>query len=162
MTIGEKIYEMRKKLGMSQEELALQLNVSRQSISKWERDEAIPDTDKIIALSSVFSISTDYLLLDHIQQTQQEKEKAAPATGSKTGNQKKWGIALCISGGVLAAFLICVLAIWRLLLLNYGHTMGAEMLPAVNILNSLFVFAGVGAALLLAAGFFLLRKRDKR
>ena len=66
MTIGEKIYELRKKLGMSQEELAQEVDVSRQAISKWERDEAVPDTDKIVVLSSIFSVSTDYLLLDKL------------------------------------------------------------------------------------------------
>lgn len=64
MNIGDKIQQLRKANNLSQEQLASQLDVSRQAVSKWELNESIPDTDKIIFLSKVFSVSTDYLLLD--------------------------------------------------------------------------------------------------
>ena len=51
MTLGEKIADLRKKRGLSQEELAITLGVSRQAVSKWELGDAMPDTDKIIALA---------------------------------------------------------------------------------------------------------------
>lgn len=63
MTTGQKIYEARKKAGMTQEELADRLNVSRQAVSKWESDIAFPETDKIIELCKLFSLSADELLL---------------------------------------------------------------------------------------------------
>ena len=66
MILAEKIIDLRKKMGWSQEELADQLGVSRQSVSKWESAQSIPDMDKIIKLSTVFSVSTDYLLKDEI------------------------------------------------------------------------------------------------
>ena len=59
MSTGEKIYELRKKKNMSQEELAQVLNVSRQTISKWETGESNPDFDKIVPLCNFFEISTD-------------------------------------------------------------------------------------------------------
>ena len=62
MTLGEKIQELRRRYGMSQDALAERLEVSRQAVSKWERDEAVPETDKIIRISQVFGVSTDYLL----------------------------------------------------------------------------------------------------
>ncbi len=62
MTLGEKIQELRRRYGMSQDALAERLEVSRQAVSKWERDEAMPETDKIIRISQVFGVSTDYLL----------------------------------------------------------------------------------------------------
>lgn len=62
MSIGEKIYELRKKKNMSQEELANVLNVSRQTISKWETGESNPDFDKIVPLCNFFEISTDEFL----------------------------------------------------------------------------------------------------
>lgn len=62
MSIGEKIYELRKKKNMSQEELATVLNVSRQTISKWETGESNPDFDKIVPLCNFFEISTDEFL----------------------------------------------------------------------------------------------------
>ena len=64
MILADKIMNERKKNGWSQEELAEQLNVSRQSVSKWEGAQAIPDLQKIIAMAELFGVSTDYLLKD--------------------------------------------------------------------------------------------------
>ena len=64
MTLGEKITDLRKKRGLSQEELAITLGVSRQAVSKWETMEAKPDTDKIVALAEFFEVTTDWLLRD--------------------------------------------------------------------------------------------------
>ena len=66
--IGNKISSCRKKAGMSQEVLATKLNISRQAVSRWETGEAVPDTEKIIQLSKLFHVSTDYLLLDEIEE----------------------------------------------------------------------------------------------
>jgi len=64
--LGEKIQRLRKEKGMSQEQLAAQLTISRQSISKWELGESMPDTENIMQLSKLFDVSTDYLLNDEI------------------------------------------------------------------------------------------------
>lgn len=64
MNLSEKIMMLRKKEGWSQEELASRLNISRQSVSKWESGQSLPDIDKIILLSQLFHVTTDYLLLD--------------------------------------------------------------------------------------------------
>lgn len=62
MTLGEKIYKLRTEHGMSQEAFGDTLGVSRQSVSKWETDQSQPELDKIIAISEMFTVSTDYLL----------------------------------------------------------------------------------------------------
>ncbi|MFI3202114.1 MAG: helix-turn-helix transcriptional regulator [Eubacteriales bacterium] len=67
MIISDKILYLRKKVGYTQEELAEQLNVSRQSISKWEGAQSIPDIEKIMNMAKLFSVSTDYLLRDEIE-----------------------------------------------------------------------------------------------
>ena len=67
MILADKIIELRKKSGLSQEELAEKMNVSRQSVSKWEGAQSIPDLDKILALSKIFGVSTDYLLKDDFE-----------------------------------------------------------------------------------------------
>lgn len=64
MTLAEKIMSLRKKNGWSQEELAEKLNVSRQSVSKWESGVSIPDISKILLMGEIFSVTTDYLLKD--------------------------------------------------------------------------------------------------
>ena len=62
MTIADRIQSLRKAKGMSQEELADKVGVSRQSVSKWESEQAAPDLDKIVIMSDIFEVTTDYLL----------------------------------------------------------------------------------------------------
>ena len=62
MKLGQKIAELRKKSGLSQEALAEKMNVSRQAVSKWESNQSIPDIEKIVDLSELFGVTTDYLL----------------------------------------------------------------------------------------------------
>ncbi len=64
MILAEKIIKLRKQIGWSQEELAEKMAVSRQSVSKWESANSIPDLNKIIILSELFNVSTDFLLKD--------------------------------------------------------------------------------------------------
>lgn len=69
MIFADKLINLRKKAGWSQEELAEQMNVTRQSVSKWEGAQSVPDLEKIIRLSNLFGVSTDYLLKDEIEDT---------------------------------------------------------------------------------------------
>lgn len=62
MNISEKLFNLRKANNLTQEELAERLDVSRQSVSKWESGQALPEVDKLLALSAVFTVTTDYLL----------------------------------------------------------------------------------------------------
>lgn len=70
MTTGEKLALLRKKKGMTQEELSEALQVSRQSVSRWEMDAAFPETDKLIKLSKLFECSIDFLLNDSIRESE--------------------------------------------------------------------------------------------
>lgn len=67
MILADKIMDLRKKNGWSQEELAHQLGVSRQSVSKWESGASIPDLDKVLRLSQIFGVTTDYLLREDLE-----------------------------------------------------------------------------------------------
>ena len=80
MSFGEKLQALRKARGWSQEELAGQIHVSRQTLSKWESGGAVPDTENVIALSRLFGVTTDYLLL---ADGEAAAVQAAPA-------EKKW------------------------------------------------------------------------
>lgn len=72
MILADKIIDLRKKNGWSQEELAEKLGVSRQAVSKWESAQAIPDLGRVLAMADLFSVTTDYLLRD-------ENEAPTPA-----------------------------------------------------------------------------------
>ena len=108
MALSEKLYTLRKKSGLSQEQLAEQLSVSRQAISKWESGQSVPESDKLIVISNYFKVSLDYLLKEESEQTTAE----TPATdGSmQTNDRTKWllGIITCV-GGILC------LIVWGLL-----------------------------------------------
>ena len=74
MILADKITDLRKKNGWSQEELANQLGVSRQAVSKWESASSIPDLDKIVKMSIIFGVSTDYLLKDSLEERRDTEE----------------------------------------------------------------------------------------
>ena len=67
MTIAERILKLRKDAGLSQEAFAEKLGVSRQSVSKWESGNVMPDLDKVVAMCELFGISTDYLLTANLK-----------------------------------------------------------------------------------------------
>lgn len=73
MNIGEKLFELRKNKNLSQEEVAEKLNVTRQTVSKWETNQSTPDFDKIVPLCELFEISTDELLRGKKSESQAEE-----------------------------------------------------------------------------------------
>lgn len=77
MTLSEKLLYLRKNKGLSQEQLAAQITVSRQAISKWELDESLPDTENIVHLTKIFNVSADFLLDDKIDIPIRSLEKAS-------------------------------------------------------------------------------------
>ena len=81
MNVADRIQHLRKTKGISQEELADKIGVSRQAVSKWESEQSLPDIDKIIVLSEFFDVTTDYILkgIEPIKQEQEKKEKPLSA-----------------------------------------------------------------------------------
>ena len=86
MTFGEKLYQLRKGRSMSQEALAGELGVSRQAISRWELGEVLPDTASVLAVSRLFGVSTDYLLLSDCTS---EAETPAARAGEQSLRQRQ-------------------------------------------------------------------------
>ncbi len=121
MTLADKITEERKKLGLSQEELAEKLLVSRQAVSKWESAQSTPDLQKIIAMSELFSVSTDYLLKEDAVSEVGTADRTAPGQAARFVSMEEahaflrtvkeqsgivaFGVLLCILCPVLLIFL---------------------------------------------------------
>lgn len=154
MVFGEKLQQLRKQKGLSQEQLALQLGVSRQAISKWELSDSLPDAEKIIQLSDFFNVSTDYLLKDAIVAI------AAPQLPA-TPNPKRYanwlGIA-CVLFSAISFFVVWVLAkIYPAPIVAFNATI---QLWKVGLENFIWVHGLENFMLLLdalfAAGIFLL------
>mgnify|MGYP003295081062 CR=1 FL=1 len=80
MKLSDKIIGLRKSNGMSQEDLAEKLNVSRQSISKWETNASVPELDKLIQLSDMFGISLDELVRSEALEVANVREEEAPSS----------------------------------------------------------------------------------
>ncbi len=93
MTLGERLLELRKAKHLSQEEVADKLNVSRQTISKWETDSSTPDFDKIIPICELFGISTNELVSG---KKDESKENNSLATEEENGKKRIKGIAIGI------------------------------------------------------------------
>lgn len=78
MIFADKLIQLRKKAGWSQEELAFKMDVTRQSVSKWEGAQSIPDLDKMIRLFDLFGVSLDYLLKDETHKKQTRRQRLNP------------------------------------------------------------------------------------
>lgn len=115
MTMGEKILSMRKARGWSQEELAEQIGVTRQAVSRWESGAAKPDADKIIAVCDLFGVSADYLLRDQGGGTMEEPAESrretelGKALRDLTLNQ--WAGLLMIVGFSVVLMILKILSI---------------------------------------------------
>lgn len=99
INIAERIQKLRKTKGISQEELAEKVGVSRQAVSKWESEQSIPDIEKIIILSNYFEVTTDYLLKGIEPQIEEQKKKSDPVIFSIAGTA-------CNVIGLLVSFII--------------------------------------------------------
>jgi len=124
MTLGEKIQILRKQQGMSQEQLAAKILVTRQAISKWELCESLPDVDNIVQLSEIFHVTTDYLLKNGTPiintstatppgfapcYAEQEPENICPPetkTTGKTGSTISRALKSPMAAGILAMVFI--------------------------------------------------------
>ncbi len=108
MTFGEKLQDLRKKAGMSQDTLAEKLEVSRQAVSKWERDEAMPETEKVIRIARLFGVSMDTLFMEEPKEPPQPQQQKAPSGFGRSlrRNAYKGGYVL-VALGVLVS-LVCV------------------------------------------------------
>lgn len=114
---GERIYNLRKKSGLSQEEYADRLGVSRQAVSKWETGQSVPDCEKAAAMAKFFGVSLDWLINGEEPAAAQAitpvaEQEAAPDAGVEPKKKKSgWLRAFIIAGIVtLAAIGVCALA----------------------------------------------------
>lgn len=118
MIFADKLIALRKKAGYSQEELAQQLNVTRQSVSKWEGAQSVPDIEKILQISKLFGVTTDYLLKDEMGEPEYaeseptalrrvtlEQANAALAQAKVNAPYMAWGTALCVASPIMLLLL---------------------------------------------------------
>ena len=119
MNFGEKLTKLRKQKGLSQEELGYELNVTRQTISKWELGQTTPEMDKLVEMSKVFGVTVDELTSEgEIANSEPQKIEDRPIN-DKPKNNSTWKVVLLI----VAIFIIGGVLVYGLIfssLLNFG------------------------------------------
>ena len=152
MALSEKLYMLRKKSGLSQEQLAEQLNVSRQAISKWESGVSIPESDKLIAISNYFNVSLDYLMKEDNEQSkdtpQTEQSKSAQMADH---TQRSVGFIICI-GGIICLIVWGLLSVFNPTASNQISESSMITIDGNGVFLILCVIAIVGGAVLLLKG----------
>lgn len=119
MKLSEKIVELRKENGMTQEELAAICNVSRQSISKWEADIALPETEKLLTLGETFHVSMDVLLKDELT-LNEVKEAHGCGANAVQGKKQEIYEGVLIKESLMDDRIIDLLSIHKIELWNAG------------------------------------------
>lgn len=119
MKLSEKIVELRKTSGMTQEELASRCNVSRQSISKWEADIALPETEKLLLLGELFHVSMDVLLKDELALSE-VKEVHSCGDNAIQGKKQEVYEGVLIKESVTDDAIIDLLSVHKIELWNTG------------------------------------------
>ena len=148
MIFADKLISLRKRAGWSQEELANQLNVTRQSVSKWEGAQSIPDLDKIVQLSRLFGVTTDYLLKDELEEPENAPEDTTPALRRVSLEEAAAYLACrhAVAPQMALATLLCILSPTPLLALA-----ALSEIPAVPVSERTAVSIGMCLLLLLVA-----------
>lgn len=132
MTLGEKLKTLRASRGLSQEQLAAELNVSRQAVSKWECGDAAPDLDKLRAICAYFGVTTDHLIW--------ENEEDAPKVAVPAKERASRGRNEAFSNVLLSVLLLAgIVALWGSLRISF--TRGA-------VVHIILAVAAIAAAIL--------------
>ncbi len=158
MILADKIIRLRKMNGWSQEELAERMHVSRQAVSKWEAAQTTPDLEKILMLSKLFGVSTDYLLKDELEQEEFTDDTMEPVTRRLTMKEantylehRKWA-----SVRIALATMLCILSPVCLILMGGASEAAAlpfnENFAGFCGLAVLFVMIAIAVALFLLVG----------
>lgn len=156
MLLADKIVTLRKRAGWSQEELAAQLGVSRQSVSKWEGAQSVPDMQKVVQMSRLFGVTTDYLLKEELGEPEPAPAESAAPLRCVTMEQAADYLALrqAAAPKLALATLLCVLSPAALLLLaalsdRPGAAISENAAAGIG-LCVLLLFAAAGVALFLS------------
>lgn len=159
MIFADKLIRLRKKNGWSQEELAEKLNVSRQAVSKWESAQTVPELEKLLQLSALFGVTTDYLLKDEL-----ELEEYTPGGGETSVKRitlaqaqefLHWRrkAAVVIAAGTF----LCIVSVIPLLMLGAASDAGVagitEEIAGAAGLCALVVLVAAGVSLFVWCGF---------
>ena len=159
MALSEKLYALRKKGGLSQEQLAEQLGVSRQAISKWESGKAVPESDTLVSISNFFNVSLDYLMKeDDLAESEPGFSKNDGQSVANTGTGKEMrilGMVFCIGG------IVCLI-IWGLVSIFIPSTSNQISESSMITIDGNGTFLIICLIAIIAGAVFLLKSRSNK
>ena len=159
--LAEKIMSLRKQKGWSQEQLAEQLGVSRQAVSKWESGISIPDLDKVVNMSTLFGVCTDYLLKEDFELRSEEmSEKKIPVLKERRISEEEvkvyLDLARLVARKLALGVSLCILSPVCLIILggmsDLGNTGISENMASGLGVAVLFMLVALGVGLLILNG----------
>lgn len=157
MIFAHKLIRLRKKMGLSQEELAYKMNVSRQAISKWESSQSIPDLEKILQLGALFGVSTDFLLKDELdfeeESLPQLAEHIMTIEEIKDYLKHTKKVALKMSIGTILCILSPVVLILLSILSDDSFGLVKTGVAVVVGIVTLFVLVSIAVVLFISTSF---------
>lgn len=161
MDIGKKIALCRKKARMSQEALAAELGISRQAVSRWETGEAVPDTGKVVELSRIFSVTTDYLLLDEVTEARRYDPENSVLSVSPAAERRRkfrivFGTVMAVLGTTFTSGSL-IYAIWWADNTDWYYTSWGPLLTGLIFTGVCIPFIA-GVVLLIAGAISLFRE----
>lgn len=146
MILADKIIRLRKKSGWSQEELAERMNVSRQAVSKWESAQTAPDLGRILQLSELFGVTTDYLIKDEIEDEEfisvESESPVKRITLAEANEFLEWRKKASVR--IATATFLCIVSVIPLLLFG-----AATESPIINMNENFAAIGGLALLLLI-------------
>ncbi len=158
MILADKIIKLRKKNRWSQEELADKMNVSRQAVSKWEGAQTVPDLERILQMSALFGVTTDYLLKDEVENEEytDSDDNIIRRVSLKDANEYM-ALRLNASKRIALATFLCIISVIPLILLGSAAELScfliSENTAAVIGLVFLLVSVTIAVAIYIFCGF---------
>lgn len=158
MIFADKLILLRKKAGWSQEELADQMNVTRQSVSKWEGAQSVPDLEKMIRLSKLFGVSTDYLLKDEIEEAEHISLSDDASTLRRVSMDEAntfLSVKLRTAKTIAYAAFLCILSPIALLILgaiseSMAGVLNEDIAGGIGMI-ALIIFVAIAAAMFISS-----------
>lgn len=168
MILADKIILLRKKKGWSQEQLAEKLDISRQSVSKWESGASVPELSKVLKMSEIFGVSTDYLLKEEIEDETQGVQPVTEGEAAETEKKRSVSVeeanaymdlAKKVSTKIATGVILCILSPVCLILLaglsEQPHFFLSQNAACFIGIVILLLFVVLGVAILISAGMRL-------
>lgn len=150
--LSEKIYTLRRKNGLSQEQLAEKIGVSRQAISKWEGGLSTPELDKLRALSEYFQVTIDELTENQAPGVSDDTAAKARDSVSRRAADSKIGLCLCLTGA------IC-LVLFGIFTVTYPSAVGRISESSVITLNGTGILIALFVLLMISGMILILKKK---